>query len=499
MCSLKSENRTMSEKHIDGHALRSAFAEYDRRVIITNVKVGCLIGVLLMPAGAILDWFVYPPDAHPGVWWGFLKLRFLCSLLIGIFWFAVVSPVGHKHPRPLGILLAMFPSFFISLMIYLQGGSESLYYAGLNLVLLVIGFVLHWTLAESAIAVSLVVAMYVVACALHGPLARKEFASNMYFLILTGIIVVIGSYVHSRWRFREFALRYELDLNRRELETSNSQLSHKKEELENSNSQLSQKTGELEQTLVELRQTQDQLVTKEKQASLGVWSAGIIHEINNPLNFARTGLYALRHKEKLLPPAEVGEFKELVTDIEDGIKRVHLIVSDLRMYAHPGKEDEREEVPVADVIRVALRFFSGDLQGQVEVRKDIPDDQTVCVNRNKLIQVIGNLLQNSVDALKLKKFDGAHPVISIQGRLENGRSKIILRDNGPGIEKDKIDKIFDPFFTTKDVGEGMGLGLGICYRIIQDFGGTISVRTEPGEFCEFTLDLPSEKAGKQTA
>jgi len=258
--------------------------------------------------------------------------------------------------------------------------------------------------------------------------------------------------------------------------------------------QLERQNVELEDAISQLRQAQDQLVVKEKQASLGVWSAGIIHEMNNPLNFARTGLYALRNKEKHLPPDQQPDFKELVADIEDGVKRVHLIVSDLRTYAHPGKADQIEEVLVEDVLRISLRFFSGDLQGQVEIVKDIPEGMTVFVNRNRLVQVLGNLLQNSVDALKQKTFSGdQHPTITIDGQQCNGRSKIIVRDNGPGIREEDLGKIFDPFFTTKEVGRGMGLGLGICYRIVQGFGGGIAVRTELGKFCEFTLDLPAER------
>lgn len=259
-------------------------------------------------------------------------------------------------------------------------------------------------------------------------------------------------------------------------------------------SQLERQNIELEATLTELRQTQEQLIMKEKLASLGVWSAGIIHEMNNPLNFARTGLYALRNKDKHLPAGEQADFKELLADIEDGIKRVHLIVSDLRTYAHPGKEDAHEEAPVDEVLRVALRFFSGDVQGNVEVIKNIPPGLTAFVNRNKLIQVLGNLLQNAVDALKTKPFtNGEHPTITISGEAAGSRSRIIIRDNGPGIPAGNLPKIFDPFFTTKEVGKGMGLGLGICYRIVQGFGGSISVRSEAGSFCEFTLDLPAEQ------
>jgi two-component system, sensor histidine kinase PhcS len=100
-------------------------------------------------------------------------------------------------------------------------------------------------------------------------------------------------------------------------------------------------------------------------------------------------------------------------------------------------------------------------------------------------------LQNSLDAMRTKKFENEPPTISILGRTDEDRSFIVIRDNGPGIEQTHRDKIFDPFFTTKEVGEGMGLGLSICHRIVRGFGGNISVKTEVGRFCEFTLDFPA--------
>lgn len=458
---------------------REAFLENERRDRVKTGRIASALVVFLMPAGVTLDYFVYRREPFNHLW-DFLLLRLLCSALAGVLWYLHTRPFGERHYKWLGLPIAWLPAAFICWMIYATEGPTSPYYAGLNLILLAVSVVVHWNIRESFLAVGGVLLMY---SAVSLPKAEanqvSDIFNNYYFLILTGIIVVTGNYFFNLLRFSEFARRYELDASQRELQASNQALS--------------QKTGELEQTLVELRQTQDQLVTKEKQASLGVWSAGIIHEMNNPLNFARTGLYALRNKEKHLPPEQQADFKELVADIEDGIKRVHMIVSDLRTYAHPGKEDDHEEVLVEDVVRVALRFFSSDLQGRIEVIKNIPEGQTVFVNRNKLIQVLGNLLQNSVDALKSKSFDGADAVITIEGQLVNGRSQIKVRDNGHGIKKDDLGKIFDPFFTTKEVGQGMGLGLGICYRIMQDFGGSISVRSEPGEFCEFTLDLPADR------
>src|SRR5437016_2497884 len=92
--------------------LQRSFDLYDRQVTIGNIQLGCLLGMVLMPAGLVLDYFVYPADI-----WLFYNLRVLCSVLIGVFWLFVRSPAGRRHHRLLGVLLAMFPAFFISLMI----------------------------------------------------------------------------------------------------------------------------------------------------------------------------------------------------------------------------------------------------------------------------------------------------------------------------------------------------------------------------------------------
>lgn len=465
-------------------ALLAAFQENERLERINTGKVASALVVFLMPAGVVLDWFVVQRE-QLGF---FLLLRLACSALAGVLWFLHTTKFGERHYKILGLPIAWLPAISIGWMIYEIDGTNgangaSGYYAGLNLILLAISIVVRWNVRESLLAVAGVLLIYSVAVLPHAGRAEMSgLFNNYYFLALTGIIVVTGNYFFNQLRFREFATRFQLNLSRRDLETSNQQLSQKK--------------GQLESTLEKLKQTQDQLVTREKQASLGVWSAGIIHEMNNPLNFARTGLYALRNTDKHLPESERAEFKDIVADVEEGINRVHLIVSDLRTYAHPGRADENEAVPLADVVRMALRFLSADMQDSVEVIQNVSPTQTVPGNRNKLIQVLGNLLQNSVDALKTKTFDDGHPTLVIKSRMENGRSQLIVRDNGPGIEKQHLDKIFDPFFTTKEVGKGMGLGLGICYKIVQESGGNITVRSELGQFCEFTLDFPAEANSK---
>jgi signal transduction histidine kinase len=247
----------------------------------------------------------------------------------------------------------------------------------------------------------------------------------------------------------------------------------------------------LESTIEQLKETETQLVQTEKLASLGRMSAGIIHEINNPLNFATTGLFTLRNKGKYLAPEQQEEYQDVLKDVEEGISRVKNIVSDLRMFTHPDTES-RDQVELAEVAASALRFLSNEWKDKVNVEQNLPEHQAVWANKNKLIHVLVNLLQNSLDALQAKSFVNEQPTIWIEGRLEAGKSILVIRDNGIGIEAENLGKIFDPFFTTKDVGEGMGLGLSICYRIVQECEGRISVRSERGKFCEFTLEFPAK-------
>ena len=253
---------------------------------------------------------------------------------------------------------------------------------------------------------------------------------------------------------------------------------------------LSRQNVVLQETIQQLKDTESQLVQSEKLASLGCLSAGIIHEINNPLNFATTGLYTLRRKAKCIPVEEQAEYAEILKDVEEGLSRVKTIVSDLRSFSH-NENDVIEQVEVSEVLTSALRFLSHETREMIQIHQKLAENQTIWANKNKLIQVAVNLLQNSIDALKKKAFGEAEkPAIWIEGRLEQGKSLVVFRDNGSGIETTAMDKIFDPFFTTKDVGEGMGLGLSICYRIVRNYDGRIAVRSEPGKFCEFTLEFP---------
>jgi two-component system sensor histidine kinase PhcS len=197
----------------------------------------------------------------------------------------------------------------------------------------------------------------------------------------------------------------------------------------------------------------------------------------------------LRKQGKQLPEEDREEYEDTLKDIEEGIDRVRTIVSDLRSFTHPNTENF-EEIHIRHVTSAALRFLSHEWKQKVVIEQDYDENQRVRGNRHQLVQVMLNLLQNSLDALKNKEFSGEEPKITIRGVQKEDVFCLVIRDNGPGIDSENLGKIFDPFFTTKDVGEGMGLGLSICYRIMEAHEGRIVARSDKGQFCEFTLEFP---------
>lgn len=244
----------------------------------------------------------------------------------------------------------------------------------------------------------------------------------------------------------------------------------------------------LESALEQLKETETHLVQTEKLASLGRLSAGIIHEINNPLNYALTAMHVIRKCVPKLPEADQRDVQESVVDAEDGLRRVANIVADLRSFTHshagPG-----QWVSIKPLAERLNRLFSAELNDPIRLRLEVPADLEIFTHSNRLQQVLINLVQNSLDALKARPEGAPPPEIVITGGVREGLPFITVRDNGPGIPPEVLPRIFDPFFTTKDVGAGMGLGLSICYRIMEEAGGRIRVNSRPGEFCEFTLEF----------
>lgn len=252
--------------------------------------------------------------------------------------------------------------------------------------------------------------------------------------------------------------------------------------------ELALKNTLLENAIETLEETREQLAQSEKLASLGQMSAGIIHEINNPLNFVKTSLYTLGKLEGSLDSKEVGRYRKVCDTIGNGVERIEKIVSELRMFAHENTESIHD-ISVLDCVMTAQRFCSHDLGGR-SVAVDIPADHFVLGNSHKLMQVFLNLFQNAAHATS----EMENSTIRVSSRLVDDDCVITVSDDGGGIPSENINKVFDPFFTTKDVGKGMGMGLSFCHATITSWGGSIKASSSPGSGTDMILTLRNSRS-----
>jgi signal transduction histidine kinase len=248
---------------------------------------------------------------------------------------------------------------------------------------------------------------------------------------------------------------------------------------------LAVRNARLEQTLKDLEATQAQLIQSEKLNALGSLSAGLLHEINNPLNYSLTALQLLGSD-----PSIQGDelMREIVGDIQEGMDRIRTIVSDLRAFAYPTEAEKQGAFDLNEAVESALRFTAHELKG-IEVIQELPAPAWVLGSKSHLTQVFINLLANAAKATGAMT-DGRVGTIRIVGEERDGRLWVRVSDNGVGMDEQTLGRIFDPFFTTRDVGEGMGLGLSICHTIVSNHQGRLTATSRPGEGTELTFDLP---------
>jgi len=347
-----------------------------------------------------------------------------------------------------------------------------------------------------------------------------DFVPNTNFIIPIGVVLETV--------LLSLALADSINILRKESEEANERIVKevtKNEELiKNQNllleRRVSERTAELQLALDNLKSAQSQLVQSEKMASLGTLTAGIAHEINNPINFVSANVIPLREniddianliteyrnidfknlkaelkrltklEEEIELEYMLNETKQLVDGIEEGADRTHAIVEGLTTFSR-GDAGQKRKANIMKGIKSTLSVLKSRLNAInliVDYDEDVP---LVTCQVGKINQVVLNLANNALDALEEK--NGANSpssTLMIATKKVGDSVQISIKDNANGMNEEIQSKIMEPFYTTKDVGKGTGLGLSISYSIIEDHGGTLDLESKEGVGTTFTVTLP---------
>lgn len=286
------------------------------------------------------------------------------------------------------------------------------------------------------------------------------------------------------------ALNKELQSQNEELTATNEALEKANEELRIINNELNEQRMKLNKALEDLKNAQLQMIQSEKMASLGVLTAGVAHEINNPLNFIQTGIYALEENidENKINPDLLESLQLITKNMKVGVKRASAIVKSLNTFSRRDT-DVIKECDIHQIIENSLLILNHELKNKCIVSKNYTGENFVLKgNEESLHQVFFNVLMNAVQAIHSKG------ELNITTALKDTQTlEVIISDNGRGISKENLVKIFDPFFTTKEPGKGVGLGLSIVYNIVAEHKGTITYDSELEKGTKVSIHLPVSK------
>jgi len=365
-------------------------------------------------------------------------------------------------------------------------------------------------------------------------LVEKQKIVLYVFIAFCVLILGLAFFIYRGYKIKKVANTRLKEMNnailtqKREIQSKNEELQNRQdeivaqseeikqanEEILSTNEALEEQKKELQYTLENLKLTQNQLIQSEKMASIGQLTAGVAHEINNPVNFISGNVKPLTRdlddifsvlnkyeqiiKEKKLENLFeemkslkeqvdydflVKEIKNLLEGISEGASRSGQIVKGLRSFS---RLDE-EKFKLADIhegIDSTLILLYNKTKNKITIHKEYGDLPEIECLPSKMNQVFMNILTNSIQAIEDKGDIFIETISSGIG------IKIIIRDTGNGMTDEVKDHIFEPFYTTKDVGKGTGLGLSISYGIIEQHNGNIDVISEIGKGTEFIISLP---------
>ncbi len=287
-----------------------------------------------------------------------------------------------------------------------------------------------------------------------------------------------------------------------------------KDFLEKNQSVLTEQNSSLENALDELKRAQAQIVQQEKMASIGQLSAGIAHEINNPIGFISSNLNSLdkyvgkliyyldlqqeviarenphdflehlrENRESLKIDLIMTDIKQLISESMDGTDRVKKIVQDLKSFSH-ADGTERHEADINKGIESTLNIVHNEIKYKATVHKELAEIPLVKCVPGQLNQVFMNLFVNAAQAIEREG------EITVRSWVDKENVYVSVSDTGCGMPDEIKKKIFEPFFTTKEIGKGTGLGLSIAYDIIKKHKGELTVESAVGKGTTFTISIP---------
>lgn len=302
-----------------------------------------------------------------------------------------------------------------------------------------------------------------------------------YALIATIILLVTRTFISTY-----SALIDEL---KRVIKERTDDLKASNEELKATNEEIFGHREALQKALSDLQSAQDQLVHSEKMASLGVLTAGVAHEINNPLNFINGGITGIESYIKENLPEHQQAIAPLVEGVQVGVKRASDIVASLGRYSREG-DAEPKPFDVHALLDNCLIMLQHELKHRITIVKQYTGNSFIFVGKEgKLHQAFLNLLINAVQAISDRG------TIILSTKIASDDLEIFIADTGSGIDAEVLPRITEPFFTTREAGKGIGLGLWITYNIITDHKGKLRFISQPGKGTQAIVTLPLNKKG----
>lgn len=240
----------------------------------------------------------------------------------------------------------------------------------------------------------------------------------------------------------------------------------------------------------ERQEMESRLAFADRMASIGTLTAGVAHELNNPLMYVLSNLRLTREEIDARAEAESLELaKQQLDEAIHGAIRMQSIVRDLKTFSRVDDE-QRGNVDVQTVVESSINICWNEVRHRATLERDFGNTPMVDVNESRLGQVFLNLLINAAQAMPERAVSENR--ITVRTNTDgDGWAVVEVADNGTGIEPDRMSQVFEPFFTTKAVSEGTGLGLSICRDIVRDAGGTIEARSETGRGSTFVVRLPA--------